>query len=93
MYDIIKNELGKYFKIVSNMWLPVLDSHRPRHDFSLKYQYNMKQTNNKKIRKYQLGDYYLMEYQVLKTNIILIIWQTVRRMTEKILGVKGLKPK
>ena len=48
MYDIIKHELGKYFKIVSNMWLPVLDSHRPRHDFSLKYKYNMKQTNNKK---------------------------------------------
>ena len=92
MYDIIKHELGKYFKIVSNMWLPVLDSHRPRHDFSLKYKYNSRQII-KKIRKYQVGNYYLMEYPVLKTNIILTVWQTVRRMTDKILGVKGLKSK
>ena len=34
-----------------------------------------------------------MEYPVLKTNIILTVWQTVRRMTDKILGVKGLKSK
>ena len=32
-----------------------------------------------------------MQYQILKTNITRTIWQTVRRITKEILGVKGLK--
>ena len=32
-----------------------------------------------------------MRYQIIQTNMMRIIWQTVRRITIKILGVKGLK--
>ena len=42
-------------------------------------------------RKYQLGDFYLIQYQVLRTNTRRIVWQAVRRITNEILGVKGLK--
>ena len=37
----------------------------------------------------KLGDYKLMQYQILQTNIIRIVWQTVRRIIREILGVKG----
>ena len=37
----------------------------------------------------KLGDYRLMQYQILQTNIIRIVWQTVRRITREILEVKG----
>ena len=30
-------------------------------------------------------------YQILQTNIIRIVWQGVRRITNEILGVKGLR--
>ncbi|RMX36683.1 hypothetical protein pdam_00023830, partial [Pocillopora damicornis] len=39
--------------------------------------------------KYQLGDYKLIQYQILQTNITRTVWQTVRRITNVILGVKG----
>ena len=39
----------------------------------------------------KLGDYKLMQYQILQTNMIRIVWQTVRRITREILGVKGWK--
>ena len=34
----------------------------------------------------------MIQYQILQTNIVRIIWQTVRRITNEILGVKGLIP-
>ena len=41
---------------------------------------------------YQLRDYLLIQYQILQTNILMrIIWQTVRRIANEILGVKGSK--
>ena len=40
--------------------------------------------------KYQLGDYKSIQYQILQTNITRTVWQTVRRITNEILGVKGL---
>ena len=40
-------------------------------------------------KEIQLGDYKLMQYQILQTNIIRIVWQTVRRIIREILGVKG----
>ena len=40
--------------------------------------------------KYELGDYQVIQYQILQTNITWILKQTVRRITDKILGVKGL---
>ena len=30
-------------------------------------------------------------YQILQTNILRIVWQRVRRITNEILGVKGLR--
>ena len=32
----------------------------------------------------------MIQYQILQTNITRTIWQTVRRITNEILGVKGL---
>ena len=61
-----------------------------RQNFSLQYQYNIKQTSDENKEKYQLGDYKLIQYQILQTNIRRTVWQTVRRITNEILGVKGL---
>ena len=32
----------------------------------------------------------MIQYQILQTNITRTVWQTVRRITDEILGVKGL---
>ena len=40
--------------------------------------------------KYQLADYKLIQYQILQTYIIRIVWQTVRRITNEILEVRGI---
>ena len=42
----------------------------------------------KKIKKFR--DYKLTQYQILQTNITRTVWQTVRRITDEILGVKRL---
>ena len=52
--------------------------------------YNIKQTSDENKEKYQLGDYKLIQYQILQTNITRTVCQTVRRITNEILGVKGL---
>ena len=54
------------------------------------YQYNIKQKSDENKGKYQLGDYKLIQYQILQTNITRTEWQTVRRITNEIVGVKGL---
>ena len=41
-------------------------------------------------KNYQSGDYKLIQYQILQTNITRTVWQTVRRIANEILGVKGL---
>ena len=38
-----------------------------------------------------LEDCWLIQNQILQTQIIRIVWQTVRRITNEILGVKGLR--
>ena len=63
----------------------------PWQNFSLHYQYNIKYTSDKNKEKYQLGDYKLIQSQILQTNIARTVWQTVGRITYEILGVKGLK--
>ena len=35
--------------------------------------------------------YYLIQYQILQTGITRIVLQKVRRITNKIMGVEGLK--
>ena len=42
-------------------------------------------------RNYQLKDFQLIQYQILPNNIVVIVWQTPRRITNEILGMKGLK--
>ena len=63
----------------------------PRQNFSLHYKYNIKQTSDENKEKYQLVNYKLIRYQILHTNITRTVWQTVRRITIEILGVKGLR--
>ena len=59
----------------------------------LQYQYNIKQTRGENKEKYQLGDHKLIQYQILQTTIIRTVWETVRRITNEILVVKGLSGK
>ena len=42
--------------------------------------YNIKQTSDENKEKYQLGDYMLIQCQILQTNITRTVWQTVRRI-------------
>ena len=42
------------------------------------------------IKSYQLGDYQLIRYLIPRTDVVSNVRQTVRRITEQILGVKGL---
>ena len=60
-------------------------------NFSLQFLNNTKQKSDENKEKYQLGDYKLIQYEILQNNIIRIIPQTVRRIANEILGVKGLK--
>ena len=41
-------------------------------------------------KKTRLGDYKLIQYQILQIEIMSILWQTVGRITYEILGIKGL---
>ena len=45
------------------------------------------------IKKYQVGDYKLIQHKILRTKIMRITWQTVHRITNEILGKKGLNSK
>ena len=59
--------------------------------------YYFKPTSSKQVMRvkkdlYQLGDYQLIQYQILQKNTKRVIWQTVRRIANEILGVKGLIP-
>ena len=63
----------------------------PRSDQDRISPYNIKQTSDENKEKYQLGDYKLIQYQILHANITRTVWQTIRRITNEILGVKGLK--
>ena len=50
--------------------------------------YNINTISNRQVmrikKKYQLEDYKLIQYQILKTNMIRIVSQTVRRITNEI---------
>ena len=56
--------------------------------------YNIKTISSRQVmskEKSYLGDCELIQHQILQTNIRRTIWQTVRRITNEILGVEGLK--
>ncbi|RMX36688.1 hypothetical protein pdam_00023826 [Pocillopora damicornis] len=42
-----------------------------------------------RIEKYQLVDYHMIQYQILQNKIISNVRETVRRITKRIMGVKG----
>ena len=48
------------------------------------------QASDENKEKCQLGDYQLIQYQILQTNITRTMWQTARRITNEILGVKSI---
>ena len=69
----------------------LLNTHKwPGHNFSLQYQYNMQQTSDENKDKYQLGDYLLVQNQILRANITIIVKQAVMRIINEILGERGL---
>ena len=54
------------------------------------FAYNIKSikpTSDENKEKYQLREQESIQYQILQTNIIRIIWQTVKRIPEEILEV------
>ena len=53
-------------------------------------QVNIKNISDENEEKYHLVDYWLIQYQILRANIIGIVWQTVRRIADEILGTKGI---
>ena len=61
---------------------------------SIQYQYNINTISSRQVigikKKYQLWDWYLIQYHPLGTSIVSIVWRAVRRITNEILGVKGL---
>ena len=51
----------------------------------------MKQNSDKNKEKISIGGLLVDSIQILQTNILEIVWQTVKRITNEILGVKGVK--
>ena len=39
----------------------------------LQYQYKIKETSNENQEKYQLGDYYLIQYQIFRCDIRMVV--------------------
>ena len=60
-----------------------------RTEFLLTISIQYQQAGDEKKEKYQLGNYFLIQYQILQTNIARITHQTVVRIANEILGVKG----
>ena len=59
-------------------------------EFFLTVSDYIKYANDENKEKYKLGNYQVIQYQILQTNITRTVWQTVRWITNEILGVKGL---
>ena len=78
----------QYTKTVLNPLNPMSDQERisPHNISTISSRQVMRMKKN-----INLGDYKLIQYQILQTNIIKTVWQTVKRITNEILGVKGLK--
>ena len=59
------------------VWL--FSSHEwSKQNFSLQFQYNIKQTSDENKEEYQLEDYKLIQYQIFKINSIRIVRQKDR---------------
>ena len=59
-------------RVFLSLFQPLNTRQWSRQNFSLQYQYNIRQTSDENKEKYQLGDYLLIQYQILKIHIIRI---------------------
>ena len=59
-------------RVFLSLFQPLNSRQWSRQNFSLQYQYNIRQTSDENKEKYQLGDYWLIQYQILKILIIRI---------------------
>ena len=68
----------------------------PMSDQNRTSPYNINTESSRQVgrikEKTKLGDYKLIHYQILQIEIMSILWQTVGRITNEILGVIGLNP-
>ena len=73
----------------------ILHHFTPRGDQNINYLYSINTISSsqvtKKAKKFYLWDYHLIQHQILRTNLIINVWQTVRRIFFEILWVKGLR--
>ena len=89
LVDIIRSSLIwliPRINILLTLQLPLVT----KTEFLLTTSTNNKQMSDENEEKYQLAKYALLVDPILRSNIIKIVWQTVRRITAEILGVKGL---
>ena len=78
----------KYFRLKFLLWFNPLT---PMSDQDRISPYNINTiSSDENKEKYQSGDCKLIQYQILQINITRTVWQTVGRITNEILGVKGL---
>ena len=78
------------FLSIETLWSLPFNSHEwPRQNFSLQYKYNINQMSNENIEKYQFGENRLIQYQILRSNILRIVSLTVRRITNLTWELKG----
>ena len=85
----INSPFSSWDFLLLNVYFPPSLPWVTRQNFSLPNQYNIKQTSDENKEKYPLGEYSLIHYQIHRPSIIKNLWQTVRRNTHVILGVKG----
>ena len=82
-----------FFTERSGLLLEIFNPLTPMSDQDRISPYNINTESSRLVRrikmKTQLGDYKLIQYQILQIEITSIVWQTVGRITNKILGVKG----
>ena len=69
------------------LWLPLVTNTEFLLTMLIQYQAD----KWRELRKYQVGDWKLIQNQILWTNTLKIVCQTVRRITIKILGRKWFK--
>ena len=67
-----KCNIGVNLKLVFNPLTPMNDQERISPYKISPYNFKQKRDENKE--KYQLGDYYLIRYQILRTNTTRIVW-------------------
>ena len=49
-------------------------------DKELISSHNIKYTSDENEEEYHLGEYQLIQYKILWTDIVIIVWQTVERI-------------